>query len=206
LSEDLGTDMATVGHYRLRIPIKPLPLVELAELGHADRDSMPPGMDPVDGDASPRTGREGIVSKPAGMGIGGGLQGCSTALHLARRGMKPILLEKNTVGRHASGVNAGGVRVLMRDTAEVPLSMAAMDTWFRLDELLGPELAANCHFIGGVGQVGVAESAQEMAWCEERVAQMKALGYDHEELIDPQEVKRLVPAITDICRGGIVSR
>lgn len=54
LSEDLGTDMATVGHYRLRIPIKPLPLVELAELGHADRDSMPPGMEPLEGDASHR--------------------------------------------------------------------------------------------------------------------------------------------------------
>ena len=92
--------------------------------------------------------------------IGGGLQGCSTALHLARRGLKPIVLEKNTVGRHASGVNAGGVRQLMRNTAEVPLSMAAMDTWERLDALLGPELAANCHFIGGIGQIGIAESAR----------------------------------------------
>jgi sarcosine oxidase subunit beta len=138
--------------------------------------------------------------------IGGGLQGCSTALHLARRGLKPIVLEKNTVGRHASGVNAGGVRLLMRDTAEVPLSMAAMETWDRLDKLLGPELAANCHYIGGVGQIGIAESAQEMAWCHERVAQMRALGYDHEEVIDPQELKRLVPSVADVCRGGIISR
>src|ERR1700722_18684779 len=55
--------------------------------------------------------------------IGGGLHGCSTALHLAQRGFKPVVLEKNVVGRHASGVNAGGVRQLMRDVAEIPLSV-----------------------------------------------------------------------------------
>ena len=44
--------------------------------------------------------------------IGGGIHGCSTALHLALRGLKPILIEKDYAGRHASGVNAGGVRQL----------------------------------------------------------------------------------------------
>lgn len=138
--------------------------------------------------------------------IGGGLHGCSTALHLARQGLKPIVLEKNTVGRHASGVNAGGVRQLLRDPAEVTLSRAAMDVWERLDALLGPELAARCDFVGGVGQIGVAESAREMAWCEERVAQMRAPGHDTEEVIDRDELRRLVPSITDKCIGGIISR
>ena len=36
--------------------------------------------------------------------IGGGLHGCSTALHLARAGVRAIVIEKNYVGRHASGV------------------------------------------------------------------------------------------------------
>lgn len=138
--------------------------------------------------------------------IGGGLHGCCTALHLARRGLKPIVLEKNTVGRHASGVNAGGVRQLMRHTAEVPLSMAAMSAWENLDALLGSELAANCNFIGGVGQIGIAQSEQEMTWCHTRVAEMRTLGYDFEEVIDRQELKRLVPAVDDICLGGIISR
>ena len=56
--------------------------------------------------------------------IGGGLHGCSAALHLARRGISVIVLEKDYVGRHASGVNAGGVRRLGRDPAEVPISVA----------------------------------------------------------------------------------
>jgi NADPH-dependent 2,4-dienoyl-CoA reductase/sulfur reductase-like enzyme len=54
LSEGLETDMASVGHYRLRIPVKPLPLAELAVLGHADRDSRPPGLELAEGDPSKR--------------------------------------------------------------------------------------------------------------------------------------------------------
>lgn len=138
--------------------------------------------------------------------IGGGLIGCSIALHLAQRGLKPIVLEKDIVGRHASGVNAGGVRQLMRDVAEVPLSIAAMDVWENLDRLLGPQLAQTCEYVGGVGQIGVAASDTELAWCERRIAEMKSLGYDFEEILDPKDVAKLVPTISDICKGGIVSR
>ena len=53
LAEGLNTDMASVGHYRLRIPVKPLPLAELAELGHADRNSKPV-LEIADGDPSQR--------------------------------------------------------------------------------------------------------------------------------------------------------
>ncbi|MET2832102.1 NAD(P)/FAD-dependent oxidoreductase [Mesorhizobium shangrilense] len=138
--------------------------------------------------------------------IGGGIHGCCTALHLALRGMRPIVLEKNTVGRHASGVNAGGVRQLMRHAAEVPLSMAAMDRWERLDDLLGPKLAKDCEFIGGIGQIGIAASEAEMDWCQTRVAEMRSLGHAFEEVIDAKELRRLVPGAADICRGGIISR
>lgn len=58
--------------------------------------------------------------------IGGGLHGCSAALHLARAGARAIVVEKNYVGRHASGVNAGGVRTLARNEAEIPLALAAL--------------------------------------------------------------------------------
>jgi ribulose 1,5-bisphosphate synthetase/thiazole synthase len=41
--------------------------------------------------------------------IGGGLHGLSAALHLARDGARVRLVEQAHIGRHASGVNAGGV-------------------------------------------------------------------------------------------------
>ena len=40
---------------------------------------------------------------------------------LALRGLKPALIEKDYAGRHASGVNAGGVRQLARHIPEIYL-------------------------------------------------------------------------------------
>ena len=68
--------------------------------------------------------------------IGAGIQGCATAFFLSQRGQSVIVLEKDHVGRHASGVNAGGVRRLGRDIAEIPLSVASMDWWNQIDQLL----------------------------------------------------------------------
>ncbi len=51
--------------------------------------------------------------------------GSATALQLAKVGQKVIVLEKNSPGRHASGVNAGGLRRLNRHPAEIPLAVVA---------------------------------------------------------------------------------
>ncbi|WP_288960509.1 FAD-dependent oxidoreductase, partial [uncultured Sulfitobacter sp.] len=64
--------------------------------------------------------------------VGGGIHGSSTALFAALRGMSVIVIEKDTVARHASGVNAGGVRRLGRHLAEVPLSQHSMEIWYGL--------------------------------------------------------------------------
>ncbi len=133
--------------------------------------------------------------------IGGGIHGCSTALHLALRGAKPLLIEKDYCGRHASGVNAGGVRQLARHVAEVPLSVASMELWERIEDLVGDDCGFESH-----GQVLVAEDEAEFAECRARVEDLRLRGFTHEELIDRTELKRLVPAVSDYCPGGIVSR
>lgn len=133
--------------------------------------------------------------------IGGGIHGCSTALHLALRGLSAIVIEKDYAGRHASGVNAGGVRQLARHMAEVPLSAASMEIWERIVDLVDDD----CRFTSE-GQVLVAESEEEFQSFRDRVAQLNRAGFRHEELIDCAELKRLVPAVADHCCGGIVSR
>ena len=133
--------------------------------------------------------------------VGGGIQGCSTALQLAMRGVPCAIIEKNTVGRHASGVNAGGIRRLDRDIAEIPLSVASLEMWWRLAELVGDD----CGFRAS-GQVHVAETAAEFRQLEERVRQVRALGFEHEELVGGDELFRLVPAMARHCVGAIVSR
>lgn len=133
--------------------------------------------------------------------IGGGIHGCSTALHCAKRGLSVLLLEKDYPGRHASGVNAGGVRQLARHVAEIPLSVYSMDLWHGIGDLVDDD----CGFTSD-GQVLVAESDAELAGFRERVAELQALGFTHEELIDAAELRRLVPAVAETCPGGIVSR
>jgi sarcosine oxidase, subunit beta len=133
--------------------------------------------------------------------VGAGLHGCSAALHLARRGVKPVVLEKDYAGRHASGVNAGGVRRLGRHFAEVPLSVAAMELWHGIGDLVGDDCSFECH-----GQVKVAESEADFAMLRERVERLTALGYTHEELIGRNALRDLLPAVADHCVGGIVSR
>jgi glycine/D-amino acid oxidase-like deaminating enzyme len=46
--------------------------------------------------------------------VGGGLHGMSAALHIARRGKRVLVLEKDRIAAHASSYSAGGVRTLGR--------------------------------------------------------------------------------------------
>lgn len=133
--------------------------------------------------------------------IGGGLHGCSAALHLALAGAQVTVLEKDHVARHASGVNAGGVRTLGRHLAEVPLAVASLDLWHRIADLVDDP----CGF-ESPGQVKVAEDEAGLATLRERVAQVQALGFQHEELIGREELRRIVPAVGEHCVGAILCR
>src|SRR2546423_868321 len=133
--------------------------------------------------------------------IGGGLHGCSAALHLARAGASVVVLEKDHVARHASGVNAGGVRRLGRHPAEVPLAVASLSLWERIAELVDDA----CGF-ENPGQVKVAETEDELQTLRERVGRLREQGFEHEALVDRAELRDLVPAIAAHCVGGIVCR
>lgn len=141
------------------------------------------------------------MARPDVLIIGGGLHGCSTALHLARRGVKALVIEKDHAGRHASGVNAGGVRRLGRAFAEVPLSVASMELWHSIRDLVDDDCGFESH-----GQVKVAEDEGDLALLAERVARLNALGFSHEELIGQDELRSLLPSVSPHCVGGIVSR
>jgi sarcosine oxidase subunit beta len=133
--------------------------------------------------------------------IGAGIHGCSTALHLALRGVKALVIEKDYAGRHASGVNAGGVRQLARHLAEVPLSVASMEIWERIRDIVDDDCGFEAH-----GQVLIAESETELDGCRTRVDDLRLRGFRHEELLDRTQLRHIVPAAAEHCVGGIVSR
>ena len=145
------------------------------------------------GIASPASGSSDVLV------IGGGLQGLSSAFQLAKAGLSVRLLEAEYCGRHASGVNAGGVRTLGRHVAEIPLALAAREQlWHHLPEILGDD--------GGFvpsGQLQVAENEADEAKARERVAMLQGLGFQHEQWVDAQQVRELVPSISPHVVGGI---
>lgn len=133
--------------------------------------------------------------------IGGGIHGCSAALYCRRRGLSVALVEKDRIGRHASGVNAGGVRRLNRHPAEIPLAMASMELWHNIRDLIGDD----CGFRAS-GQVRVAETEEGLRTIRERMAMLADLGFRHEEWMEPEALFELVPAISRHCLGALVVR
>ncbi|CAN7277534.1 NAD(P)/FAD-dependent oxidoreductase [Polaromonas sp. LjRoot131] len=130
--------------------------------------------------------------------IGGGFHGTSSAFHLSRRGAKVTLLEAEYCARHASGVNAGGVRTLGRHPAEIPLARASLALWHRLPELVGEDGS----FVPS-GQLQIAETPQELDKLRHRVAELNALGFTHEVIVDAQQVREIAPRLAQHVVGGI---
>jgi sarcosine oxidase subunit beta len=133
--------------------------------------------------------------------IGGGLHGLSAALHLARAGRRTVVIERRWTGRHASGATAAGLRTLNRDTAEIPISLEAMEMWHCMAAIVGDD----CGFHAD-GQILIAETAEHMFTLEQRQARTRGLGYSHEELIDAAELRRVLPALSPPCAGALVAR
>ncbi|WP_042259659.1 NAD(P)/FAD-dependent oxidoreductase [Paraburkholderia heleia] len=145
-----------------------------------------------------RTSPASVVQEADVLVIGGGLHGSSSAFHMARRGASVIVLEADYVGRHSSGVNAGGVRTLGRPLPEIPLALMSREIWHALPDTIGDD--------GGFvpsGQLKIAETEAELAECRERVALLKSHGFTHEKLIDRETVLELEPALAKHVTGGI---
>lgn len=143
--------------------------------------------------ASPASGSSDVLV------IGGGLQGLSSAFQLAKAGLRVRLIEAEYCGRHASGVNAGGVRTLGRHVAEIPLALAAREQlWHGLADIIGSD--------GGFvpsGQLQVAENEADEIKAKARVAMLNGLGFFHEQWVDQQQVRALVSSISPHVVGGI---
>ncbi|MGB5260073.1 MAG: FAD-dependent oxidoreductase [Gammaproteobacteria bacterium] len=133
--------------------------------------------------------------------VGGGLMGSSTALHLAMRGQRVIVMEKDSPGRHASGVNAGGLRQLNRHPAEIPLAVAAARVWRDIRSLVDSDCDVKLS-----GQVRVAENETDLRLLEERAALVRSLGYEHENVIDREQLYQLVPCLAPHCVGALYTR
>ncbi|BHH86176.1 NAD(P)/FAD-dependent oxidoreductase [Desulforhopalus sp. 52FAK] len=132
--------------------------------------------------------------------IGGGLMGLASALNLAQAGKRVIVLDKDFSGKHASGVNAGGVRSLKRDISELPYIHGSLDMWHNMEKIVG----SDCGFYQ-TGYLVAAEDEKGMKELEARAEATHSLGYTNEILIDKKRLKELAPITRDHCVGGLMS-
>jgi len=127
--------------------------------------------------------------------IGAGVMGCSTALHLARGGMRVALLDRGAICREASGVNAGTLTMQMTRAALIPYALRAYEMWLRMPEWSdgGTVLAAACPGLS------LAFTEAEAAMLEERARLRRAAGAPI-ELVSGRQARAIEPGLTDRVR------
>ena len=123
--------------------------------------------------------------------IGGGVMGASVAYHLAKRGLKEIvLLEKQEFfGMGATGKCAGGIRYQFSTEINVRLSLLSLPMLDRFEEELGQPISLRRD-----GYLFLLTNDQDVATFRHNVALQRSLGVQTEWLGD-DEVRRRVPQL-----------
>jgi sarcosine oxidase subunit beta len=121
--------------------------------------------------------------------VGGGIVGCSTAVHLRKAGWDVTLLERQTIGVNASGRNGGGVRQQNRDPRELPLAMASVRMWHTLSEELDHDVEYRPD-----GVAVLAFTQDRLGELTESAKHQRRAGLPV-ETIGPAELARLFPGM-----------
>jgi len=121
--------------------------------------------------------------------IGGGVMGCSTALHLARGGMRVALVDRGPLCREASGVNAGTLTLHMTRAALIPYAMRAWQMWMDAERWLGMGVLAT-HVPG----LTLAFTEAECELVELRAKARREFGAPI-EVISPQRARQIEPGL-----------
>ena len=135
--------------------------------------------------------------------IGGGIAGASAAFHLAQQGRRVVLLERGEIASGASGVNAGQIESIGWGHApdlQAHLTAGSVDLFeqVQLDHGLDIEFRQS----GGVQVIPTSEHAD---FVRDRVAALRAQGYDV-ELLGIREALSLEPELRPSLLGAMYSR
>jgi glycine cleavage system aminomethyltransferase T/glycine/D-amino acid oxidase-like deaminating enzyme len=133
--------------------------------------------------------------------IGGGIVGCSTAYHLAKRGKKDvILLERSKLTSGTTWHSAAQVRQLRSSSSLTTLMKYSAELYQSLEA----ETGQSTGWIG-CGSLSIAANGDRMTHIRRQASLARAFGIEVEE-IDAAEIKKLWPiANTDDLQGGILS-
>jgi sarcosine oxidase subunit beta len=122
--------------------------------------------------------------------IGGGVVGCSIAYHLARRGMRDVVVvERDAVGAGTTSKAAGGIRAQFPTETEIRFSLESR----RVFESFAEEFGVDPGYTR-IGYLFLISDAEDRRGFEARIALQRRLGVDV-RLITPRQAQVLVPAL-----------
>ncbi len=154
---------------------------------------LPPSPEKRGGNLSPlpsQGGGWGVGRHPDAIIIGGGLIGASIAFHVARAGVRALLIEQGDLASGASGANFGNVQV---EDAEFGLSLELTLRSYARFATLADELGYDVGF-RRTGNLLLVENAHQWQMMQARAAHLRAAGL-HVALLDREETCRLELAL-----------
>lgn len=122
--------------------------------------------------------------------IGAGVMGASTALFLARGGMRVALLDSGALCREASGVNAGTLTMNMTRAALIPHALEGWRMWTTTRDWLGADVG-----VTACDGLTVAFTEREAALIRERAAARSAAGAPI-RVVEPDEARAIEPGLS----------
>jgi len=147
------------------------------------------------------------VSAPDVVIVGGGALGCAAALELARRGAAVTVIERDSVGSHASGSSYGGLFPTMGAGIPGPVLAPAKrsaglhrDLAAELRELTGIDVQ-----LRPVETIQLASDVAELERLQADCGWQVSEGFEA-EMLSPADTALLEPLVTHEIRGALVER
>jgi sarcosine oxidase subunit beta len=121
--------------------------------------------------------------------IGGGINGCSLAYRLAKKGLDVEVIEKRYLASGATGACGAGIRQQWSTKENAMLAIKSV----KIFEKLGSELGQDIEFRQG-GYLIAVHDQKEMEQAEHNVALQRSLGLTV-DILGPEEITEVVPIL-----------
>jgi len=121
--------------------------------------------------------------------IGGGVNGCSLAYRLAKKGLDVILIEKKYLSSGATGACGAGIRQQWSTRENASLAIRSV----KIFEQLSKELGQDIEFRQG-GYLIAIHDEKEMKQAEKNVGMQRSLGLKV-DILTPKEITEVVPIL-----------
>ncbi|HVQ00028.1 MAG TPA: FAD-binding oxidoreductase [Candidatus Thermoplasmatota archaeon] len=121
--------------------------------------------------------------------IGGGINGCSLAYRLAKKGMEVVVIEKRYLASGATGACGAGIRQQWSTKENALLAIQSV----KIFEKLSAELGQDIEFRQG-GYLIAVHDHKEMEQAEQNVTLQRSLGLTV-DILDTEEITDVVPIL-----------